>query len=103
MPNPPKEKVIRVTVEFHMSDRKIWRSRVREGYELGVDMLIQALREALPEGAVLETNSWLEWFYLYERSHQKIDQTEEDGEPVKTEAVAVNINAITVAPPTNGE
>jgi hypothetical protein len=73
MAQSPKKKVIRITLEIEVGDRKVWLSKIRGAYQLGAEMMVEALQEALPEDAIVDVHSRLEWFYLYERSDATYD------------------------------
>lgn len=64
-------------MEIEVGDRKVWLSKIRGAYQLGVELMTEALQEALPDDAIRNVNSRLEWFYLYERTD---DQSVTDGE-----------------------
>lgn len=82
MAQSPKKKVIRITLELEVGDRKVWLSRIKGAYQLGTELMVEALAEALPEGAIVDVSSRMEWYYLYgsERNGLEITQGEQDGD-----------------------
>lgn len=75
-------KVLTVTLEFEMGDRKIHAPRIKAAYEAAVTAAIEAAKQELLKGSVNTVRSRMTWDYRWaETSAQYTDMEVEWQEP----------------------
>ncbi|MGI5352943.1 hypothetical protein ACQEU8_32900 [Streptomyces sp. CA-250714] len=81
-------KVLTVTLEFEMGERKIHTPRVKAAYEAAVSAAIEAAKNELLPGSVAAVNSRMTWAYRwadtsaqYKDVDAEWENTEEAPEP----------------------
>ena len=63
-----KQKVIRLTLEFDLSQRKAYANTINEANELAVYMAVTAFLDTMPAGSIVRTRAVIERFDLFQRT-----------------------------------
>ncbi|WP_327392563.1 hypothetical protein OG533_19730 [Streptomyces sp. NBC_01186] len=76
-------KILTVTLEFEMGDRKIYSPRIKAAYESAVSAAIEAAKDQLLDGSVNTVRSRMSWDYRFataatEYTDLEVEWPEED-------------------------
>ncbi|MFC8064541.1 hypothetical protein [Streptomyces sp. NPDC057293] len=79
-------KVLTVTLEFEMGERKIHAARIKAAYEAAVSDAIEAAKKELLDGSVTTVRSRMTWDYRWAETSAQytdldIEWSEDDEEP----------------------
>lgn len=62
-----RDKVLKITTEFVITDRKVHNARIVEAFQKGVTALTEAVQSVLLEGSIEEVRAFVDWMYVYDR------------------------------------
>jgi hypothetical protein len=87
-----KSKIIRITFEIELGNRKAYLARITEAYDLAVAMAVAAFTDTMPEGSIVKVRTWQERFDLYQRLEEvpysmEGGETTNEGEPTNVGTV----------------
>ena len=79
-------KVLTVTLEFEMGDRKIHAARIKAAYEAAVSAAIDAAKSELLDGSVTTVRSRMTWDYRWAETSAQytdvdVEWSEDEDEP----------------------
>ncbi|MFF7142739.1 hypothetical protein ACFZB5_16070 [Streptomyces nodosus] len=79
-------KVLTVTLEFEMGERKIHAARIKAAYEAAVSDAIEAAKKELLDGSVTTVRSRMTWDYRWAETSAQytdldVEWSEDDEEP----------------------
>ncbi|MEU1896892.1 hypothetical protein ABZ512_00850 [Nocardiopsis dassonvillei] len=73
-------KVLEIKLDFVMSDRKIYSSRIKAVYEKAVEAAIEAAREELLDDSISSVHASMTWGYRWAQTSSDFDLDESQWE-----------------------